>query len=341
MRSWVRFWFTPADPVALHGLRLLAGLLFLAWLLTFAGQQEAFFGLGGWFDRQAYRDTARLPEGLPPTTGWSFLYLCGSNPALLKTAYWLSAAVLALFALGLWTRVTAVLAWVVVVSFVVNPAISYDADHLLPVLAFYLMVGYLLLGQWGKGQSLASRLLGPGDTWLLGRGPEGRPSYAANLAVRLLQVHFAIVVLVSGLHKLQFGDWWAGLALWYPLHPPFATAPATLRQDAAPGTSYLFFLSLAQYAVLAWQIGFPLFAWRKGWWRPVLLGGALLGWAGSVFLYRQPVFGPVLALGCLSYLTPAEWRSITNRLAGFFRRPAPSRRAVAPPHKPARVVAKT
>ena len=54
--SWARFFFTPADPVGLNVLRVLAGLLFLGWLLSFMGRQEEFFGLGGWFDLQAMKD---------------------------------------------------------------------------------------------------------------------------------------------------------------------------------------------------------------------------------------------------------------------------------------------
>ncbi len=72
-------------------------------------------------------------------------------------------------------------------------------------------------------------------------------------------------------------------------------------------------LSIATYLVLAWQLTFPLFAWRPRW-RVVLLGGAALGWAGSVFLYHEPVFGPVLFLASLTYLTPAEWRWTVERL---------------------------
>jgi hypothetical protein len=314
--GWADFWFAPADPAGLRGLRLLAGLLFLAWLLAFAGHQEALFGLGGWFDRQAYQDAARQQGGPPVPLGWSLLYLCGDSGVLVRAAWWLALAALALFTLGLWTRVTAVLAWLVVASFIANPALSFDADYLLVILAFYLMVGHLLQGQWDGPGSLAFRLLGPGRA-----EDRTRPSRAANLTVRLLQVHFALVVVVGALHKLQFGDWWAGVAFWYPLHPPFRVTPEGLRAVSAHATAYLFVLSLAQYVLLAWQLAFPLFAWRKRW-RPVLLGGAVVGWLGSAFLFRQPLFGPVLLLACLAYLTPPEWQRLLSwpaRALGFLR----------------------
>jgi hypothetical protein len=126
-----------------------------------------------------------------------------------------------------------------------------------------------------------------------------------------VQLHFALVVVVSGLHKLQFGDWWAGVALWYPLHPPFQTTLADVRKLASEANGYLGFLSAVQYAMLAWQLGFPLFAWRQQWWwRAVLLGGAVVGWAGLAFVYGLPLFGPFLFIACLAYLSPAEWRTL-------------------------------
>jgi hypothetical protein len=310
------------DPIGLHVLRVLAGLLFLGWLLPFAGHEVGFFGTEGWFDLEAYRDAGRL-TGLdtpPVPLGWSALYLVGGNTALLHLAYWVSLGVLVLFTLGLWTRVTSVLTWVIVVSFAANPALSYDADSLLGILAFYLMIGYLLLGQWSAAGSVWERLLGPAGTWLFARRPEGglRPSHAANLALRMLQIHFAIVIVVSGLHKLQFGDWWGGVAFWYPLHPAFSTTPQDIRDLVPVREPYLQVLSVAAYLVLGWQLGFPLFAWRPRW-RPVLLGGAILGWLGTSLVYQLPLFGPVLLIACLSFVTPAEWLWVRDRLLGLTR----------------------
>jgi hypothetical protein len=306
----------------MHVIRVLAGILFLAWLLPFAGQLDALFGLQGWFDLEAYREAARLPEGARPQIGWSALFLCGSNPILLKAAYGVSLAVLALFSLGIATRLTAVLTWVIVVSFTANPATSYDADTLLVILAFYLMIGYVFLGQRNGGQSLSSRLLGCRETWLFLARPSGklaepRPhSVAANIVVRLLQVHLAIVIVTSGLYKLQFGDWWAGVAFWYPLYPPLVTTIQEAREHVADRISFLFILSVTAYATLCWQITFPFFAWRRCW-RALLLVGAVVGWLGSALLYKLPLFGPAIFIGCLSYLSPTEWQRVRHLLARF------------------------
>ena len=315
VEAWVAFWFRPIDPVGLHALRVLTGVLLIAWLLPFFGNIQALFGLEGWFDQQAYREAARLPVESRPEFGWSILYLCGSNPLVLKGACAGAIVVFSLFALGIATRVTAIASWVMVASFSANPAFGYDADGLLVMQVFYLMVGYVFLNQTQKGLSLAARCLGSRQQMVLfsrtgsASAMDSRPSVSANVALRLLQVHWALAMVASGLHKLQFGDWWAGVALWYPLYPPLSATLEDARAHSAHGVALLAVLSLAAYAVLAWQIAFPVFAWKPHW-RGLLLGGAGLGWLGCAWLYELPLFGAVLFLGCLSYLTPVEWRRI-------------------------------
>jgi hypothetical protein len=322
--GWTRFWFAPVDPIGLHAIRVLAGLLFLFWLLPLAGCLGPLFSTEGWLDLRAYSDLGSI---LSPATGqrpinWSLLYLFGNAPTALAVFYGLSLIVLVLFTLGVCPRLTAVLTWLIVGSFVANPATAEEAEQLLPVLALYLMVGYVLLGQGAPGRPMRWRLLGP--LWPLGQEEAfwRQPSAAANGALRLLQVHFAIVMLWSGLHKVQMGEWWSGRALWWPLHPAFETHLSDIRALAPSAGVYFFFLSLAAYAGLTWQLAFPVFAWRRGWGRVVLLGGAALGFVSLAFLYELPLFGPALVICCLAYLTPAEWHWLTaplSRLPGLVR----------------------
>jgi hypothetical protein len=326
--NWTDFWFSPVNPVALCRLRFFSGLLFFFWLLPFAGNVEALYGLNGWFDRTAYLQASAPPN--PQEFGWSLLYVVGGNAATLKAVYWGALGIFLLFALGICVRVTALLSWLMVVSFLATPAASFDADSLVAVIAFYMLIGHLFIGQWSRASSPLERIFGPRDVGLpslfMDRQADREPvgSYAANLAVRLLQVHFAIVVVASGLHKLQSGDWWSGWAFWYPMHPPYETTQAIIEAeakasvDAATGTisGKFFWISLCEYLVLAWQIGFPLFAWKKNW-RVLLLGGAVIGWLGCVFLYKLPVFGPAYMIGCLSFLTPEEWLGLKRFLSRF------------------------
>jgi hypothetical protein len=314
----VRFWFSPVDPVGLHWLRFAAGVFFIASLLPFAGHIDDMIGLGGWFDQQAYRDMRTLPEGSPFLVSWSIYYLCGTNSLIVAITYWASIGVLVLFTLGVYTRLTSILSWVALASFASNPALAYEGDLFLTMPAFYLMIAYVLLGQRQPNQSWVSRILGPAFPPLLRRRNaeeiDRGGSVGANLGLRLLQVHFAIVMVTSGLHKLQSGDWWSGVAFWYALYPPLETTAEMVRRHAADATSLLTVLSIGAYATLAWQLGFPFFAWRRRW-GPVLLGGAALAWLGNAFLFRLPIFGPGIFICCLSYLSVDEWRRLNSWLA--------------------------
>lgn len=334
--AWTRFWFTPTDVAGLHWLRFLAGVLFIYWLLPLGGDVDGLFGADGWFSRDAFKETRALRRteddpGVALTT-WSVLFACGENSTMLHVVYWSAIGIFGLFALGIATRVTGVLTWVMVGSFLLNPAGSFDADFLLVIPALYLMLGYLFLGQWSRNLTPLERILGLRGTsvfsLLSARDEPAPPSYAAGLAIRLLQVHFAFVVVTSVLHKLQMGAWWSGVAFWYALSPP-GTAREVL-ESRAMSDSFLVLISFAQYVVLAWQLGFPLFAWRGGLWRIVLLGGAVVGWIGSAGLFGLPVFGPLYLLCCLSYLTAAEWGRITDvlsSLGGWVQAQVPERAA--------------
>src|SRR5215831_5489736 len=85
IQRWVRFWFSPVDPIALHILRIAFGIFFIASLLPFAGYVNELLGLQGWVDQRAYRELAKLPDG--PPISWSIYYVCGSSTLLLSLVY--------------------------------------------------------------------------------------------------------------------------------------------------------------------------------------------------------------------------------------------------------------
>src|SRR5262249_58223947 len=109
-----------------------------------------------------------------------------------------------LFTLGLWTRVTSVLAWAGSTCYVHRCSTQlFGMDTMSTILLLYLMIG-------PSGAALSL------DAWLRKRRDPTppRPQVSANLAIRLLQVHFCFVYAMSGLSKLQGNLWWNGTALW-------------------------------------------------------------------------------------------------------------------------------
>src|SRR5438067_2353840 len=117
-------------------------------------------------------------------------------------------------------------------------------------------------------------------------------------------------MVVSGLANLQSPEWATGVAYWYPLHPPLRMPKETYLRDFEAPTVTLTLLSLAQYISLAWRIMFPAFAWRRGNWRFILVGGAIVAWAWTVGVWGLPLFGPIYLIGALSYLDANEWRAL-------------------------------
>lgn len=306
--AWSEFWFRPANPLALDIVRVAAGVAALAWLGAMAAHVDAFFGLNGWFDRQAYVDAAQALQGTPRPFGWSLLYLIGDRPEVLRGAYFLAMFVVLLFTLGVLPRVSSVGTWLAIASFGANPASEADDLVVLNMLSLYLVVGYFFCRPAGQA-SLIRRLIGPLLAWPWPTQSRDQPSVGANLGMRLAQVHFAIIVVTSGLQKLQFGDWWAGVALWYPLHRPLETSIDQAFAHAGDAQQYLRFLSVSAYLILAWQLAFPTFAWRRSmqW---LLFVGAVAGGAGLIWLYRMPVLAMSFFAACLTYVPSDAWSKL-------------------------------
>ncbi len=319
---WQSFWFEPGSPLPWEIFRTLSGLAFLTTMLLYLGHQNALLGANGWLDIAAFKqvdakevitDTAHFP--VPP--GWSVFFLAGDDRATLTVLYGLGIVVVALFTLGIATRVTSVLTWIYMVSYSANPVAAFEADFLYVILAFYLMIGSLWQG-WLQPMSPVERILGPRPLGLLttyrGQGTLPR-SYALHYALRMFQIHFAIIVFTSAVHKFTVPDWWSGTAFWYSLHAPMATTIDDIRAMQPYGQGYLVLLSLAAYPTWAWQLTLPLFAWREGaFWRTLLLGGGVLAWIGSMGIFGLPIFGPFYFIGCLSYPDGSFWTGLWNKL---------------------------
>lgn len=319
---WKDFWFMPRQTLGLHAVRMIFGILLLCWLLPFAGYVNEFFGMSGWFDTAAYAEAGKAGRELIDSKSWSLLYLVANNLGALHAVYWGSVAVLVLFTLGLFTRITAVLTWLIVVSFTANPLIEVDTDVFFRLIAFYLMIGYLLIDWLRTDLPLWERVVTPFQHSVVAmfKGEESTPrSSAATVALRLLQVHFALAVVMMGLHKLQVAEWWGGFTFWYPLHRPSQTTAEAISELRPRSEAYLMTISLMAYVVLAWQIFFPTFAWRGGLCRWVLLGGAVLGGIGLIAIYPIPLLGETFALLCLTYLTDFEWFALFSPFRRLMR----------------------
>src|SRR5580692_10969643 len=104
-RAWNRFWFTPSDPYTLSVLRVLVGLVATYNLFSYSFDLDRFFGPAGMLPTDLIRSLAEARSAADATYRFSFLDNVHSSGEL-WAFHLLSLAVLVLFTVGLYTRVT-------------------------------------------------------------------------------------------------------------------------------------------------------------------------------------------------------------------------------------------
>lgn len=161
---------------------------------------------------------------------WSVWYHV-TEPRWMMVAHVAILAIIFLFAIGCCTRVTSVLTYLGVVSYIQRaPTTLFGMDTMMIICLIYLAIGPSgaalsvdrLIGRWwARRQARKAGKPLPPD------GPSP-PLVSANFAIRLMQIHFCIIYLAAGLSKLQGSAWWNGTAVWgtmanpsfNPLHIP-------------------------------------------------------------------------------------------------------------------------
>jgi hypothetical protein len=282
--GWDAFWYTPADPTLLGVIRILTGLMLLYTHAVWGLALDDFFGPSGWLKMELVR---AFQAGEFVCSFWWWVPAGWMWPA-----YAISMVILTLFTIGLWTRVTSVLALIVAISFAqrVSPAM-FGLDQINVFLTLYLAIG-----PSGRALSVDRRLA------LRRRGaaaPPSAPSAGANLAQRLIQVHMCVAYFFAGTSKLQGPAWWNGEAMW--------RAFANLEYQSADMTWlawHPWLVNLITHVSIAWELSFCVLIWLRLW-RPLVLAGAVVLHLGIGLFLGMWTFGLVMLIGCASFL-PAE-----------------------------------
>ncbi|WP_422927583.1 DCC1-like thiol-disulfide oxidoreductase family protein [Singulisphaera sp. PoT] len=313
VRGWNAFFFTPADPTSLGLLRVAVGLLLLWSLGVYGLDLQAFFGSEGWADPKVIR---HIHERQSPAA-WSFWLLVPDH--LLRPAWVGCMGVLLLYTVGLFSRVTSVLAWVIVVSTTRRMPVSlFGFDQVISTWALYLA----LTGASGQAVSLDRFFARYRQTRALvtRRRHDGRwmgasgvptPTISANLALRLIQLHLVLIYGMAGLAKLQGQAWWSGMAIWGVL------AAAEFRElDLTWLAAYPWLLNVMTHGSLALELGYPVLIWTRAL-RPLLLGTVVLLHFGiALTAPGLSEFGLVMLAGNLAFVSGPWLRSLVAGKAG-------------------------
>jgi predicted DCC family thiol-disulfide oxidoreductase YuxK len=306
LRGWNSFFFSPADPTSLGLIRIAVGLLALWSLLVFGLDLHDYFGSAGWADPAAIRSLQR-------PLAWSFWFLVPD--VWLRPVWCLCLVVLAMFSVGLFSRATAVLAWIIVVSTVRRvPIALYGFDQVVSPLALYLAVSGAsgqsvsfdrFLRRWREARAAAARVVKrPGDA---GRraalAKPGAPigTVSANLALRLIQLHLVVIYGMAGLAKVQGLSWWNGTAIWKTM-----TTGEFVALDFTALAAWPWLINLVTHASLALELLYPVLVWVKIV-RPLLLAGVMILHVGiAVMSPGLTEFALVMIAANLAFVS-GEW----------------------------------
>ena len=310
--GWDHFWFTPSRPHTLALIRILGGGMLLYTHLVWTIGLNDFLGKSSWVSAEA---AAKFGEGADGRS-FTFSYLSYvESPALLWTLHVAALVVYVMLTLGLYTRVAAVLAFVITLSYCHRlPVAQFGLDQINVLLATYLMIA-----PCGAVYSL--------DRWLAGRRGLAPPADAHTLttiATRLIQLHMCVIYLFGGIGKMRGESWWDGSAVWY--------AAANLEYQSLSLTwlvHYPWLIALLTHLTVFWETFYPVLIWPRLT-RPIFLAMAVAVHGGIALFLGMQTFGLVMLIGNLAFVQPEYVEQFASMLTGKKRPPEPQPAAAQP-----------
>ena len=306
--NWNRFWFTPSDAFTLSVLRVLSGVVALWTILSYGADLDRFFGPAGMFPVGLVNEVQTVAFERP--IRWSYLDYLNSS-SLLTTFHWGAVAVLALYTVGLFTRITSVLSLIVVLSYCHRgPLLTSQFEPILTFVMFYLCLGpsgrYLSLDRWRALQSIKS--LASSD--LRARNVlSPLPTSGATVVTRLLQIHIAIVHFMMFLDQLYGDAWWNGLATyWLSFNTRNSLLDFTWLQDSSVDAIVLL-ANAWTLGTVGYELAFALLVWKPLARRILLPIGAVV-WGSLALLTGLVTFSAMMMIASLAFVPPDSMRRV-------------------------------
>jgi hypothetical protein len=263
-------------------IRLVIGCVALFWYLSFYPDLQFFFGPNGIIDAQTIEQW-RGPIPVFSIFDWP------RSEASLWFIYWVGLGVLVLFAAGLFSRVKSVAALLVVVSLIHRgPMLARPMEDVLAMVMLYLCIG-----PSGGSFSLDRLRARRSDSVVAA-------STSANIALRLIQVHLALIHFAMAIGQLRDDSWWMGRAVW-----GFIGKQDSGYIDMTWLADYMYLLNLWTHGIVVFEFAFALLIWNRLA-RPILFVAAVLVW-GSVGLVSGMVDFSLVMLAATLAFVPAEW----------------------------------
>ena len=290
-----------------------------------AAREEQIEYLGYWNYEKRYADRV----GTSTFSLWFHI----TDPTEMAFAHAFVLVVMAMFTLGLFTRVTSVLTWFAAASYLHrNQQILFGQDTMMNILLIYLMVANSgatfsldrLIDRYRAARA-SLRRSGSIDA-VAKRYLEVAPLCpSCGFAQRMLQVHFCFIYLASGLSKLKGAGWWNHNAYWDTLANPEFTMihygwyQELIRMMATSRPVYAAMAAGGVYFTLFTEIALPFLVWTRR--RPyIVMFGFALHMGIGMFMGLL-VFSLFMMTMLVSFLPGAMIRA-------HFGRPRPVQRTV-------------
>ncbi|MGI9515528.1 MAG: HTTM domain-containing protein [Pirellulaceae bacterium] len=287
LAAWNRFWFTPTNPATVCLIRILAGGMLFYTHLVWTLELPTFFSNDGVFSPE-YRDLYNAGSSFV----WSHFDWFNS-PAWMWGSHIVALIVLAAFTIGLWTRVTSILAFLIVVSYCNRAGGAlFGLDQINGFLALYLAIA-------------PCGLMYSVDAWLARRKSDADAaslitpkSSLANVAIRLMQLHLCVVYFFAGVGKLQGVTWWDGTAIWGALASyEYQTMDVTFLVHVP------WFINILTLTSVFWEVSYPFMIWPKLT-RPIWLFMAVPLHVGIGMCMGMITFGVIMLIANVAFVSP-------------------------------------
>lgn len=306
--AWFRFWFEPADAFLLGIMRLLTGWMLFYNLLVWSLELDAFFGRNG---LQPLETVKRLYAGRPVFSFWLWI-----DDGWLWPLHCVCLTIAAMFCVGLFTRVTSVLAFLITISYSQRvPIANFGLDQILAMLCLYMSLAPAgatvsldaLLARWWKRRRSPKGPDLSGHSDLKSRTVVRFAS--ARMSMRLIQLHLCAIYFWAGLSKLKGPSWWTGEAMWRVIaNAEYQTMDLTWMASV-PWLPYLL-----AHITIVWELFFTVLVWRPRL-RPLVLAIGVAMHLGIGMFLGMWTFGLVMVFAYLAFGDADVWRQRVSRLS--------------------------
>jgi hypothetical protein len=286
-----RWWSRPVRAERLAALRIgLSACLLFDLFTSYLPHLADFYGQGSLSEPPLYRFLWKEHK-------WNWSLLHGVQDQTYHTIamiVWIVAVVGLLT--GCFTRVSAVIAWVLSMSFAnLNSDIDNAGDTVRGILLFYLAIS-----PCGATWSI--------DAW---RSKRTGPAFIFPWPLRLIFLQMIVIYWANGLHKVVGREWQLGNSLYFVL------SDATLTRVSRVEFGLPYWLTrVMSWTVLGWEVTFPLLLV----WRPIRIFALCLGvlfHLGIWFSLELGMFAPYMLCMYLPLLPWEKLPHVTFSIRGF------------------------